>query len=178
MSEAARLHESGIAAFRSRKLDESLRSLEHGLAASRTETDASKEAEILNDIGVVQRELGRLEDAEMTLNRAFDLFGELDDAKGQAQAMGNLANVLESQQRYAEAADAYRRSARMFEECGSGDLAMYSWQALSRLHLQHKDWLGAIATFEEGIEQMPEGSIKKGLLQRIVQLPGRWLAGR
>jgi hypothetical protein len=55
---------------------------------------------------------------------------------------------------------------------------MYSWQALSRLHLNRKHWLPAIAAYEEGIEAMPDGSLKKGLLQRLLRLPGQWLFGK
>jgi hypothetical protein len=54
---------------------------------------------------------------------------------------------------------------------------MYTRQALSRLHLEHKQWLTAIAAYEEGIEAMPDRSLKKKVLQQLMQLPGRWLLG-
>jgi len=177
MSVASRLHNSGVAAFRSQQYDEAGRILEQAYTAAQAERDSRKAGEILNDLGVIQRELGHMETAESTLDQAYQVFAELGDTKGQAQATGNLANVFEAQERYQEAADAYRQSAKMFEAIGENDLAMYSWQALSRLHMQQKNWLGAIASYEEGVEQMPEGSIKKGILQRIIQLPGKWLAG-
>jgi len=177
MSEASQLHNSGVAAFRSQRFDEAAQLLAQAHAAAETEKNPAKAAEILNDLGVIQRELGQLEMAESTLDQAFQIFVELGDSKGQAQATGNLANVFEGQERYQEAVDAYKQSAEMFEASGESDLAMYSWQALSRLHLQQKNWLGAIASYEEGVEQMPEGSVKKGLLQRIIQLPGKWLGG-
>jgi hypothetical protein len=52
---------------------------------------------------------------------------------------------------------------------------MFVWQALSRMRLKQKEWLPAIAAYEEGIEAMPEGSLKKGLLKRLMTLPGNWL---
>jgi tetratricopeptide (TPR) repeat protein len=178
MSQSSQLHNSGITAFRSQKYEEAAHLLQQAYAAAQKEQNPQKAGEILNDLGVIQRELDELEAAEATLEEAYKIFSQLGDSKGQAQTTGNMANVFEAQQRYQEAVDAYKQSAKMFEAVGEGDLAMYAWQALSRLQLQQKNWLGAIASYEEGIEQMPEGSMKKGILQRIIQLPGKWLAGR
>jgi hypothetical protein len=66
----------------------------------------------------------------------------------------------------------------MFEEIGDSDSAMYAWQALSRLRMKQGQWLPAIAAYEEGVENMPSRSLKKGLLKRILRLPGNLLRGR
>ncbi len=178
MNEANKLHERGIARYRAGDLDQAVDLLTQAHAAASAAGDEKQAAEILNDVAVVRRELGQLSQAAEILTQTYQRFAELGDIKGQAQATGNLANVLEAQEKHEEAAEAYRQSAKMFEEIGESDLAMYSWQALSRLHMKQKDWLPAMAAYEEGIENMPDGSVKKGLLQRIVQLPGQWLAGR
>jgi len=178
MQDANTYHKLGINHFRAGHLDDAAQAFDEALAAVEAEDDRHKEAEILNDLGVTRRELGEWDQAEAALAKADVLFTSLGDVKGQAQVAGNLGSVLEGSQRYEEAAEAYRRSARMFEDIGESDLAMYAWQALSRLHMKHKQWLPAIAAYEEGIENMPDGSPKKGLLRRIVRMPGRWLLGR
>jgi tetratricopeptide (TPR) repeat protein len=91
--------------------------------------------------------------------------------------LGNRGSVLEGQERYEEAVDAYKQSAQMFEQIGDSDSAMYVWQAISRLRLNQKQWLSAIAAYEEGVENMPDRSLKKGLLRRILRLPGGFLRG-
>ena len=65
--------------------------------------------------------------------------------------------------------------AKMFEQIGDSDSALVVWQALSRMRLKQKEWLSAIAAYEEGIEAMPDRSLKKGLLRRLLRLPGSWL---
>ncbi len=91
--------------------------------------------------------------------------------------MGNMGSVLEGQERYEEAVDAYKQSANMFEQIGDSDSAMYTWQALSRLRMKQGQWLPAIAAYEEGIDNMPDRSLKKRLLRRILRLPGGFLRG-
>ena len=98
--------------------------------------------------------------------------------KGKAQVMGNMGSVLEGQERFEEAVDAYKQSATMFEQIGDGDSAMYTWQALSRLRMNQGQWLSAIAAYEEGIENMPDRSLKKSLLKRILSLPGGLMRGQ
>jgi len=172
-----RLHVKGIDHYRAGRYSEAVSCFEQALADAQAVDDRRRVAEALNDLGVARRELGEWDAAQAALTEARNLFVALQDRKGEAQAIGNLASVYEGRGDYAAAAEAYRTSAGLFEELGESDLAMYSWQALSRLHLNQKQWLPAIAAYEEGIEAMPDGSLKKGLLQRIVRLPGQWLFG-
>ena len=172
------LHGRGIDHYRAGRYSEAASCFEQALADARAVDDRRRAAEALNDLGVARRELDEWDAAEAALTEARSLFEALQDRKGEAQAIGNLASVYEGRGDHAAAAEAYRASAALFEELGESDLATYSWQALSRLHLNQKQWLPAIAAYEEGIEAMPDGSLKKGLLQRIVRLPGQWLFGK
>ena len=52
---------------------------------------------------------------------------------------------------------------------------MYSWQALSRLKMRQKEWVGAIAAYEEGISHLPDSSIKKKILQKVLKFPQQFL---
>jgi hypothetical protein len=44
--------------------------------------------------------------------------------------------------------------------------------------MKQGQWLPAIAAYEEGIENLPDRSLKKGLLKRILRLPGGLLRGQ
>lgn len=175
---ARQLHTLGIDHYRAGRYAEAAQAFEQACTAARAGGDRRRAAEALNDLGVARRELNEWDAARDALTEARSLFVELKDRKGEAQAIGNLASVHEGRGDHTAAAEAYRASAALFEEIGESELAMYSWQALSRLHLNQKHWLPAIAAYEEGIETMPDGSLKKGLLQRIVRLPGQWFFGR
>jgi tetratricopeptide (TPR) repeat protein len=176
-AEAHNLHTQGINHYRAGRYADAAHAFEQAQAAAQTAGDRRQAAEALNDLGVARRELREWDAAQAALEAARTLFVELQDIKGQAQAIGNLASVYDGRGDHPAAAEAYRESARMFEENGDSELAMYSWQALSRLHLDQKDWIPAIAAYEEGIDAMPDGSLKKGMLQRLVRLPGKWLLG-
>ena len=177
MDDFKKLHASGINHYRAGRHADAARAFDQAQSAAQAAGERRQEAEALNDLGVARRELSEWEAAEAALAQARDLFAGLQDGKGQAQAIGNLASVYEGRRDYPAAADAYRESARMFEQLGESEMAMYSWQALSRLHLDQKAWVPAIAAYDEGIEAMPDGSLKKGLLQRLVRLPGKWFLG-
>lgn len=172
-----RLHSQGIDHYRGGRYAEAASCFEEACVAARAADDRRCVAEALNDLGVARRELGEWDAALAALTEARSLFVALGDRKGEAQSIGNLASVYEGRGDHAAAAEAYRTAAALFEELGESDLAMYSWQALSRMHLNQKHWLPAIAAYEEGIEAMPDGSLKKGLLRRLVRLPGQWLFG-
>jgi hypothetical protein len=60
---------------------------------------------------------------------------------------------------------------------GQGELAMYVWQAVSRLRMKQKQYIAAIGAYEEGVENMPEGSIKKKILGRLLRMPGSFMGG-
>ena len=177
MDDFKTLHASGINHYRAARYAEAARAFDQAHAAAQAAGERRQAAEALNDVGVARRELGEWEAAEAALVEARDLFAGLEDGKGEAQAIGNLASVYQGRKDYPAAADAYREAARMFDQLGENEMAMYSWQALSRLHLDQKAWIPAIAAYEEGVGAMPDGSIKKGLLQRLVRLPGKWFLG-
>jgi hypothetical protein len=63
----------------------------------------------------------------------------------------------------------------MLEEVGESEMAMYVWQAISKLRTKQGQYIAAIGAYEEGIENMPEGSLKRKVLQQILKLPGSML---
>jgi hypothetical protein len=85
--------------------------------------------------------------------------------------------VLEDEGALEEAIETYKQSATMLEEVGESEMAMYVWQAVSRLRMEQKQYIAAIGAYEEGVENMPEGSFKKKVLQQLLKLPGNMLGG-
>ncbi len=178
MNDAMKLHAVGITHYRAGRYSEAVQAFVEARAAAEANEDRHKVAEILNDLGVARRELTEWTPAQAALEEAYALFAELGSARGKAQVMGNMGSVLEGQTRYQEAADTYKQSAKMFEDIGDSDSAMYVWQALSRMRMKQGQWLPAVAAYEEGIEHMADRSLKKRLLKRILRLPGGLLRGR
>jgi tetratricopeptide (TPR) repeat protein len=172
---AKNLQEQGVAAFRKENYETALEKFNEALSAAGD--DQKLVAEIYNDIGVTQKQLEDFPAAHEALDEAWNRFIELDDKKGQAQTLGNRAAVLEDEDLLDEAVETYKQSATMLEEIGEGEMAMYVWQAVSRLRMEQKQYIAAIGAYEEGIENMPEGSFKRKILQKLMKLPGNMLGG-
>src|SRR5574342_685857 len=100
MKDPVKLHGVGITHFRAGRFADAAQAFAEAYAAVEASGDRHWAAEILNDLGVARRELADWVQAEAALEEAYALFTELGDVKGKAQAMGNVASVLEGQGRY------------------------------------------------------------------------------
>jgi hypothetical protein len=63
----------------------------------------------------------------------------------------------------------------MLEEIGENDMAMYVWQAVSRLRTKQGQYIAAIGAYEEGVSNMPQASMKRKILEKILRAPGSLL---
>ncbi len=172
-SSGKRIQEQGVALFRKGKYEAALEKFNEARQAS---ADQPKQtAEIYNDLGVTYKQLGNYPAAHQSLDEAMTRFTQLQDKKGQAQTWGNRASVYEAEGRLEEAVETYKTSATMLEEVGESELAMYVWQAVSKLRTKQGQYIAAIGAYEEGIENMPAGSLKRKVLRQILKLPGSML---
>ncbi len=168
-----KLHEQGVALFRQNKYQAALQKFNEAL--QNVEGQPRPTAEIYNDMGVTYKQLEDYPAAYQALDEAMKLFTELSDKKGQAQTLGNRASVYEAEGQLEKAVETYKQSATLLEEVGESEMAMYVWQAISRLRTKQGQYIAAIGAYEEGIENMPEGSFKRKVLQQILKLPGSML---
>jgi tetratricopeptide (TPR) repeat protein len=170
---AKKLHEEGVALFRQGNLGAALQKLNDALQEA---NDGSRrQAEVYNDLGVAHSQLKDYAAAHQALDRAMDQFTALEDKKGQAQTVGNRAAVHEAEGLLDEAVDHYKESATMLEEVGENDMAMYVWQAVSRLRMKQGQYIAAIGAYEEGVENMPKSSFKRKVIEQILKAPGKLL---
>ena len=172
---AKKLHEDGVALFRKGKVEAALEKLSEALQSA--EGEGRQSAEIYNDMGVIQKQLEDYEAAHRSLDGAMAHFTRLEDEKGQAQTLGNRAAVLQAEGRLEEAVEHYKKSATMLEEVGESEMAMYVWQAVSKLRMKQGQYIAAIGAYEEGVENMPKSSFKRKILQQILKAPGSMLGG-
>jgi tetratricopeptide (TPR) repeat protein len=175
MSQIDKLQKEGVEAFRAGDYELAQTKFEAMLEAATAEDNRQKRAEALNDLGVIRKQLDDIPSAFEALEEALAYYQEVDDEKGEAQVLGNLGMVEEAAGQYEDAIQSYLDSAAIFEELGESEMAMYSWQALSRLKLRQKEWIGAIAAYEEGISHLPDSSFKKKFLKTLLQFPNKFL---
>ncbi len=175
MIDLNKLHQEGVDAFRAGNYDLAHKKFLALVDAANGAKNPAKAAEALNDLGVVRKQLGNLDGAFEALEKALAYYQGVDDERGEAQVLGNFGMVEEAAGKYEDAIQSYLDAATIFEELGDSEMAMYSWQALSRLRLKQKDWVNAIAAYEEGIAHLPDNSIKKKILQTLLKTPYKFL---
>jgi tetratricopeptide (TPR) repeat protein len=172
---AKKLHEEGVALFRKGKPAEALQKFNEAL--QNVEPSSRQTAEIYNDLGVTHKQLEDYPAAHRALDQAMEQFIALKDEKGRAQTLGNRAAVYEAEGLAEKAVETYKESAQIFETIGENDMAMYVWQAVSRLRMKQRQYIAAIGAYEEGVENMPEGSFKRKVLSQILKTPSSLLGG-
>jgi len=170
-----KLQKEGVDAFRAGNYELAEEKFLALIDAATAENNPAKVAEAHNDLGVVRKQLGDIDGALIALNFALNYYQSVDDERGEAQVLGNFGMVEEAAGKIEEAIQSYLDSAAIFEELGASEMAMYSWQALSRLRLKNKDWINAIAAYEEGIAHLPDSSIKKKIVQTLLKTPQKLL---
>jgi tetratricopeptide (TPR) repeat protein len=169
------LHEQGVALFRQGKFDAALAKFNEALGEAGDDT--RRAAEVYSDIGVTYKQLEDYPAAHQALDEAWQRFTTLADQKGQAQVLGNRAAVYEAEGALEQAVETYKQSVAIFEALGENEMAMYVWQAISRLRMSQKQYIAAIGAYEEGIDNMPKSSLKKKILQEILKVPRSMLGG-
>jgi tetratricopeptide (TPR) repeat protein len=169
------LHKEGVRLFRAEDFEAALQKFKEAL--EQVTADERQAAEIYNDMGVTHKELGDFPAAYTALNEAMIRFSSLEDKKGQAQTLGNRASVLAAEGATEEAVETYKQAATLLEEVGESEMAMYVWQAVSRLRMKQGQYIAAIGAYEEGVENMPEKSLKRKFLRQILKMPGSLLGG-
>lgn len=172
---AKKLHEEGIKLFRKGQHDAALKRLHEALES--VEANSRQMGEIFNDIGVIQIQLEDSSAADEALTNAMTCFTKLDDEKGLAQTLGNRAALYEAEGMFEESVEAYKEAAKMLEEIGEPDMAMYAWQAVSKLRMKQGQYIAAIGAYEEGVENMPAHSFKRKVLSKLLRTPGALIGG-
>lgn len=172
---AKKLHEDGVNLFRQGMFDEAHQTLQEAL--ENADDDSRQIIEIYNDLGVVHMQREDYEAAYEALNEALERFTKSEDRKGQGQTLGNLAAVLQAEGDLDGAVESFKMSASLLEEAGENDMAMYAWQAVSKIRVKQGQYIAAIGAYEEGIENMPANSFKRKVMRQLLKLPNRMLGG-
>jgi len=172
---AQKLHEEGVALFRKGKLDAALEKLNQAL--QNTADESINAAEIHNDLGVIYQQQEDYPNAHRSLDKAEATFTALNHKKGQAQMLGNRAVVYQAEGRLEEAVETYKQSAQLLEEVGEKEMAMYVWQAISKLRTKQGQYIAAIGAYEEGVSKMPKSSFKRKVIEKILKAPASMLGG-
>ncbi len=155
------------------KLEEAATQQERELAAAEDQGDRRQAAEKANDLGVIYYMLKRYDDARASLVKAHDHFVAVEDAVGQARALGNRARVEEQAGDNEKAASLYWQAAEQFHQANERDDEFATMRSLSQLYLKSGGWLQALATFDHALQIKPNSGLREAALHRFYQIPLR-----
>ena len=169
-------HTQGVALFRAGQLDEARRAFETALAEAQATQNTVAVAEATNDLGVTLQKLKQRDDVRKQFETAIALFAELGDDQKRAQVLGNLGTLLADMKKFRDAEIRLEQAAEIFRRLGDQQNESLSLKWLSRAHLQHGDFLGAIFAYERALARLEPLPPDQALLRKILQIPLRILA--
>ncbi|WP_420641385.1 tetratricopeptide repeat protein [Candidatus Leptofilum sp.] len=171
------LKDEGMRLFQQGKRREALAVFEQAAEQFAVQEDMGNQAEMLNNIGVIQRVQGESETAVATLTQAAALFNQIGDASRQAQTLGNLGDLYASQKKYTDAARHYSNAAAQFAQSNEKEKQAQVLRALSLMELRRGQWLAAIMRMEESLQARPRLSIPQRLFKWLLRFANRLLSG-
>ena len=171
------LKAEGLRLFQQGAHNEALALFEQAGAAFAAQEDLGNQAEMLNNMGVIQRVQGELDTAVSTLTQAADLFAQVCDANRQAQTLGNLGDLFANQKKYTEAARYYSDASAQFAQNGEKEKQAQVLRALSLMELRRGQYLAAIMRMDESLQARPRLSFPQHLFKWLLRFATKLLHG-
>ena len=172
------LKETGLRQFRDGAYDEALATFRAAGAAFAAADDPVNQGEMLNNIGVVTRLLGRHDEAGAALDEAEALFVALGDPGRQAQTRGNRGDLLAAAGDRDGAVGAYLGAAELFAAAGDGYRQSTVLRAASLVRVRQRRWVAAILLMEQSLSAIPQLGPGGWLLRALFRFAKRLLVGR
>ena len=157
---------------------QALTMFEQAAATFAAQKDVGNQAEMLNNMGVIQRVQGKLETAVTTLTHAADLFNQIGDTTRQAQTLGNLGDLYAQQKAHTEAARCYSNAAAQFAQNNEKEKQAQVLRALSLMELRRGQWLAAILRMEESLSARRRLSIPQQIFKWMLRFATRLFGGK
>jgi tetratricopeptide (TPR) repeat protein len=87
---------------------------------------------------------------------------------GEAQVLGNLAALADSKGDGKQALELYQQAVEIFEKLDAQDYVKDTYIAISKLKLKQRDFMGAIASFDVGLEQLDNPNLVERMARKIL----------
>ncbi len=173
---ADELKEEGLRLFQAGDYEGALAKFETAVSAYASTENLTGQAEMWNNIGVIQRMRGKKDPAKNALNQAAAAFAQIGDKNRQAQALGNLGDLHAFSKKQDEAARCYSDAAALFAEDGDQDKQSQVLRALSLMRLRQGRFMQAMMHMEESLTANPHpgifGRLFRGMLRFVLKLMG------
>ena len=137
--------------------------------------DEINAAEMANNLSVAYLQLGK-KDLALSYVEGTDLVFEAhNDISKQAIALGNYGAALEALKKFGEAAEAYQKSADLFELSGEKELRSHVLKSLATLQIRQGKQLDSIISMQGSLSNKENLSFKDRFLKVLLKLPFKFL---
>jgi tetratricopeptide (TPR) repeat protein/class 3 adenylate cyclase len=106
---------------------------EKGLSAAEKAGDKKSEAMILDNIGILHRGAGNIDEAEKCYRRALNFYRETGDRREEGKTLGNLALLIRQQGLKSKSETLYRKALKIHREVGNRRAEGYVLNGLGNL---------------------------------------------
>ncbi len=168
MADAKAIKEEGLQLYRAGRFEEAVAKFSEAQALFTQAGDQKEAAECANNRGVCWRQAAKWDEATAAFEEARPLFQSQNDLSGEGQVVGNLAALVESQGDKERAAALYHEAIDLLTKAGENDLAKHTYTALSKLKLKQRDVVGAMTTFDAGLEQLDKPNLIERMARKII----------
>ena len=100
----------------------------------------------------------------------------MEDADGQAQALGNLGSHYKASGQLEKAAQHFKDALTLFRQLGDSQAESITWRALSTVRLRQRRWLEAVLAYDSSLTCLKQLSLGQRLLHLLLGLPLRLLS--
>lgn len=137
--------------------------------------DEINAAEIANNLSVAYLQAGKKDQALAYVEGTDLVFEAHNDISKQAMALGNYGAALESLKKIEAAAEAYQKSADLFEKSGDKELRSHVLKSLATLQIRQGKQLDSIISMQGSLSNKENLSIKDRFLKVLLKLPFKFL---
>lgn len=177
MPTAQELQEQGVGLFQRKEYEAAGRLFHQALDAYRAENSMDMVAEMQTNIGLVHRALQEFQQAIDIMGQALQTFQSMGDELRTAQVLGNLGGVYAALGDNEQALNCYRQAADLFEALGEKKFHGETLIAMADLQVRGGKLMVGAATYEVGLEQLPELNASQKMLKGLLGIRNRLVGG-
>ncbi|MFO7680171.1 MAG: tetratricopeptide repeat protein [Chloroflexota bacterium] len=163
--------------FQRGELDNAVSVFETAVSTYAEQQNPVGQAEMLNNIGVIQRMRGKHDESLTALTTADTLCQQAGDVNRRAQVLGNMGDLYAGMGDKETAARCYSDAAELFAQDGDKQKQSQVLKALSLMRMRQGQWLAAMMHMEQSLAVKPSrglfGALFLGLLRFASSLFGR-----
>jgi tetratricopeptide (TPR) repeat protein len=175
------LKEEGLALFARGDYKAALSMFETAVHSYGAADEQDKQAEMLNNLGVLYRLRRDWPTALTALTHARTIFADLEDVEREAQTWGNLGDLYADQRHLDKAASAYSQASALFGKIAEPDEQLrWQWsqalRATSLIRLRQRRLMESFATMEQSLTARGHLGLLAALFRQLLRI-ALWLMG-